>query len=52
MMLISHQALLSNTPAQAESLLLSLIQASRCIGILVNSDKTEFMVLIEMVPSQ
>ena len=35
-------ALLSNTLAQAESMLHSLEQAARYIGFYVNSDKTEF----------
>ena len=36
-------ALLANTPAQAESLLHSLEQSARGIGLHVNSDKTQFM---------
>ena len=34
---------LANTPAQAISLLYSLEQAARDIGLFVNSDKTDFM---------
>ena len=37
------QMLLANTPAQAESLLYSLEQASGGIGLYVNAYKTEFM---------
>ena len=36
-------ALLADTPAQAESLLHSLEEAAKNIGLYVNSDKTEFM---------
>ena len=36
-------ALLINTPAKAEGLLLSLGHASRSIGLCVNSSKTKFM---------
>ena len=36
-------ALLTNTLAQAESLLHSLEQAARGVGLYVNTDKTEFM---------
>ena len=36
-------ALLTNIPAQAESLLYSLEQAVRSIGLYLNADKTEFM---------
>ena len=36
-------ALLANTPAQAESLLLSLKRAAVGIGLHVNADKTEYM---------
>ena len=36
-------ALLANTPAQAESLLLSLERAAAGIGLHVNADKTEYM---------
>ena len=36
-------ALLANTPAQAESQLLSLEQASACIGLHINAHKTEYM---------
>ena len=35
--------LLTNTPAQTKSLLNSLEQAARGIGLYMNSDKTEFM---------
>ena len=35
--------LLANTPAKAESLLHSLEQVARGIGLYVNSDKAEFM---------
>ena len=35
--------LLANTPAQAESQLLSLERAVRSIGLHVNADKTEYM---------
>ena len=34
---------LTNTPAQEESLLYSLKQAARRIGLYMNADKTEFM---------
>ena len=37
------QALLANTPAQAESLLHILGQAARDIGLYMNSDKIDFM---------
>ena len=40
---MDDQALLTNTPAQAKSLLHNLKQAARCIGLYVNSDKTELM---------
>ena len=40
---VSDLALVTNTPAQAESLLHSLEQAARCIGLSVNPDKTELM---------
>ena len=36
-------ALLANTPAQVESLLLSLEQAARSIRLYVNSDEKKFM---------
>ena len=36
-------ALLANIPAQTKSLLHSLLQVARDIGLFVNSDKTEFM---------
>ena len=36
-------AILANTPAPAEYLLHSLEQAARGIGLLVNSDKTEYV---------
>ena len=39
-------ALLTNTPAQAESLLNSLEQAARDIGLYMNSDKTVFIWLL------
>ena len=37
------QVFLTNTPAQAESLLHSLEQAARVIGLYLNANKTEFM---------
>ena len=39
----ADQVFLANTPTQAESLLHSLEQAARGIGLNMNSDKTEFM---------
>ena len=36
-------ALHTNTPTKAESQLYCLEQAARCVGLYVNSDKTEFM---------
>ena len=38
------QALLANTPAQAESLLHSLKQAARCTGLYVNTNKKKVQV--------
>ena len=43
--------LLANTPSQAKSLLHSLEQAARGIGLYVNLDKTEFMCFIKKKPS-
>ena len=40
---VDDLVLLTNTPAQAESLLYSLEQAARRINCYVNSDKTESM---------
>ena len=39
--------LLANTPAQAKFLLHSLKKTARCIGLYVNSDKTEFTIYIQ-----
>ena len=39
----NDRVLLANTPAKAESILHSLKQATRCIGLILNVDKTEFM---------
>ena len=36
-------ALQANIPAQAESMLDSLERAASCIGLRINTDKTEFM---------
>ena len=36
-------ALLTDTHAQVESLLHSLVQAEECIGLFVNTNKTDFM---------
>ena len=44
-------ALLANTFAQAKSLLNSLEQAAKGVGLYVNSDKTEFMYFNQDVPS-
>ena len=38
-------ALLANTPVQAESLLHSLEQVTGGIGLYINPNKTEFMIL-------
>ena len=40
---VDHSALLTNTPAQAKSLLHRLEQAAGGIGFYVNANKTEFM---------
>ena len=42
-------ALLADIPAQAESLLHSLEEAAKNIGLYVNSDKTEFMSFKKMI---
>ena len=43
--------LLANVPTQAKSLLHSLEWAAGCIGLHVNSDKTEYCALIKQVTS-
>ena len=42
---MDYLAHFTNTPAQAKSLLHSLVKAGRGIGFYMNSDKTEFMCL-------
>ena len=44
-------ALQANTPAQAESLLHGLEQAAESIGLHVNTNKTEYIVLNKNEPS-
>ena len=44
-------ALLTNTPAQAESLLHNLKQAAGGIGLRVNANKTEYMYFKQKEPS-
>ena len=42
-----EEALLSNTPAQAESPLHNLQQAARDIGLYKNSNKSEFICFVQ-----